>query len=147
VLDVLVHGLVAIIVTFPLVAVYQDTKSTILLFVTIYLTATLIDLDHFAAAGSLDFSDALNLHVRPMTHSLTFAFMVGGVSYLLLRNPIISLALFLALASHVIRDAAGGPTPILWPLPFQSVPWWVYYAGEVLILCLSYLVMTKARLD
>ena len=57
------------------------------------------------------------------------------------RSPRLSPATFIALASHVVRDASGGSAPVLWPVRGDvTIPAWVYYGGEVGLLCLAYVV-------
>lgn len=142
--DPLVHGVLALLVTLPLIGRHATLRQTVTLFCLIFLTATLIDLDHFVAAGSIELPHALDLRMRPPTHSLTFAGVLGVVAFLVSRSPVIGWGTFAALSSHVIRDASGGSTPILWPLSFEAIPRWAYYLGAVGLFLASYLVAETA---
>ena len=141
--DVLVHGVVALLIVFPIFGAPELAGRTTVLLYTILLTATMLDLDHFIAAGSLDLEGALQLATRPATHSLTFSAVVGLLGLLLSGNALVGWGLFAAMASHVLRDAAAGFTPIVWPLSLSSIPWWAYYPGEVLLLLISFVVQAK----
>lgn len=138
--DIAVHGVLALLVTLPLIGTQGSLRRTVALFCLIFLTATLIDLDHFVAAGSLHLPPAMGLGMRPPTHSLTFAGVLGVVAFLVSRCPVVGWATFAALSSHVIRDASGSSTPILWPLSFVTIPRWAYYLGAVGLFLVSYLV-------
>jgi hypothetical protein len=140
--DVLIHGVVALVIGFPLLRACQTARQSTLLLVTMFLAATLIDLDHFVAAGSFALSDALSLSMRPPTHSLSFAVILGSLATLISRNPLVGWGIFASVSSHVLRDAAGGITSIVWPLPLQSIPRWTYYAGEVGLLVVSFLLVS-----
>jgi len=142
-LDVLVSGILALLVVFPLFDAQAQARRTFSLFCLIFFTATLLDLDHFIAARSLNLCDALTLKSRPPTHSLTFASVIGLAAALISRNPIIGWGMFAALASHILRDASGGITPIFWPLPLDAIPWWAYYGGEIGLFLTSFLLMRK----
>lgn len=144
--DFLVHGVVALLVTYPLFRVYENRRRATALFCVVLLTATLIDLDHLpriVAAGSLDLSRPLGVRLRQPTHSLTFAGLVGAFAYLVSRSRLVAWGVFAALSSHILRDASWGFTPILWPLSLQAIPPWIYYPSEVGLLVTSYLLMKK----
>ncbi len=138
--DGMVHGVLGLLVTSPLIGTGGDVRRTGVLFSLIILTATLIDLDHFVVAGSVDVPEAVSLGKRPPTHSLTFAGVLGVVAFLVSRSPIVGWGMFAALSSHVIRDASRGGTQILWPLSLEVIPRWVYYFGAVGLFLASYLL-------
>jgi len=98
------HGLVALLVTAPLL---QSPRLLILAFVA----GTLVDVDHFLAAGSRSFQAATQLEKRPPTHSLTFALLVSGGGYLFSGSLTTAWIVFAALTSHVLRDASVGTAP------------------------------------
>jgi hypothetical protein len=141
--DVLVNGVLALFLISPIFDIQAETRKTIALFCLFFFTAVLLDLDHFIAAWSFSISDALALKLRPPSHSLTFAAIVGLISALISKNLAISWGMFAALASHILRDASGGITPILWPLPLKAIPWWAYYGGEIGLFLISFLLMKK----
>ncbi|MHC5035038.1 MAG: metal-dependent hydrolase [Planctomycetota bacterium] len=138
--DVPVHAILALLVVFPLVDTQAPTEKTAILIFAVLLIGTLLDVDHFVAAKSLKINDVLSLPIRPTTHSLAFSGAVGILVVLVSRNPILSWIVFAALVSHVLRDAGGGKTPILWPLPVTAIPLWTYYLGVILLLSISYLL-------
>jgi hypothetical protein len=127
--DVLVHGAVALAVAGPAIRRAQYKRRALALSGLAYLSATALDLDHFVAAGSLDVRAALVLAARPPTHSLTFALLLGAVLSRFSRDRDVGWVAFAAVASHVLRDAAMGTAPLLWPLAVVRVPWWAYVCG------------------
>ena len=129
--DVLVHGAVALLVAGPCIRRAPSARRALVLSGLAFLSATVLDLDHFVAAGSLDVRAALSLAARPPTHSLSFALLLGAVTSLLSRDRAAGWVVFAAIASHVLRDAAMGTAPLLWPLGADAVPRWVYCWGEV----------------
>lgn len=131
VVDALVHGAVALAVAGPSIRRSRSKRRALALAGFAYLSATALDLDHFVAAGSLDVRAALALAARPPTHSLTFALLLGVVLSRLSRDREIGWVAFAAVASHVLRDAAMGTAPLLWPLAIDRVPWWAYACGEL----------------
>jgi membrane-bound metal-dependent hydrolase YbcI (DUF457 family) len=145
-LDGLVHGVVALLVTYPLFVMHENRRRATALFWVVLLTGTLLDLDHLPriiAAGSLDLPRVLGVRMRQPTHSLTFAGVVGAFAYLVSRSRLVGWGMFAAISSHVLRDASGGYTSILWPLSLHAVPQWIYYSSEVGLLVISYLLMKK----
>jgi membrane-bound metal-dependent hydrolase YbcI (DUF457 family) len=129
--DVLVHGAVALAVTGPCIRRAPNRRQAPLLAGLAFVPATVLDLDHFISAGTLDVNAALSLAERPPTHSLTFALLVGALAGLLCRDRAAGWVAFAGIASHVLRDAAMGTAPLLWPLGVDAVPWWAYASGEV----------------
>jgi hypothetical protein len=133
--DGVVHGLTGVIVLYP---IYKEKITRY--FPVLFLLASLVDLDHFIAAQSFSLYDALQLPVRPVTHSITFAILAALSGFLLTGNKLVSWTLLAALISHIIRDASGGSTPIFWPLEIYRVPSWLYYGIEIVLLHFSFQV-------
>lgn len=133
--DGVVHGLTGVFVLYP---IYKKQANRYL--IQVFLLAAVVDLDHFIAAQSLSLTDALQLPLRPGTHSITFAILVATAGFLLTRNKIVGWIVFAALASHVVRDASGGITPIFHPLKRYGIPPWLYYASEIVLLYVSFQV-------
>ncbi len=138
--DAPVHAILALLIVLPLFDTQAPTEKTVVLICAVLLTGTLLDVDHFVAARSLKINDVLVLPMRPTTHSLAFAGVVGILVVLVSRNPILGWIVFAVLVSHVLRDAGGGKTPILWPLPVTAIPQWTYYLGVILLLSFSFLL-------
>jgi hypothetical protein len=104
------------------------------------MAATLIDIDHFIAARSFSLVAALNLPMRPASHSLSFALGLLGITLLASRRPALSYLIFAAPASHILRDASGGGIPLFWPLPVYSLPWPLAVSALILLLFGSWLI-------
>ncbi|MEN6410642.1 MAG: metal-dependent hydrolase [Anaerolineaceae bacterium] len=130
--DVPVHILLGILVSIPLIVQNGWNRQTLLRLMLAGLAAMLIDLDHFMAAGSFSLFAATHLDYRPATHSLAFALLCFLIIWLITRNIRDGLLVFMALASHVVRDASGGGTPfLLFPFEVSQIPVWIYYAAEL----------------
>jgi hypothetical protein len=68
------------------------------------LIGSLLDADHFIAAGSPYLKAATNLQSRPFGHNLFFIFTVSIIIYFLLPRRM-SLLFLTSTLSHLIRDA------------------------------------------
>lgn len=121
-MDSLFHGIIAVLIVWPMVRLSPRVGRKMLIVAGAF--GSLIDIDHFIAAGSFSFDEAIALGCRPWTHSLTFAALCGLIVWLIGKRRRIGLVVMVALASHVIRDAAGGCTPWLFPLPLRGIPRW-----------------------
>jgi len=92
------------------------------------LSASLLDLDHFVAAGSLSITDAVSIGERPATHSLLFSAAAGLGVGLLARCRVWGLVVFGALLSHLLRDSDGYGTRMFWPAESFHLQYWAYIA-------------------
>jgi membrane-bound metal-dependent hydrolase YbcI (DUF457 family) len=144
-LDVLVHGAVALLVAEPCIRRAASRKQALVLSGLAFVSATALDVDHFISAGTLEVGAALSLAARPPTHSLTFALMIGALTSLFFRDRTAGWVAFAAIASHVLRDAAMGTAPLLWPLSVDAVPRWAYICGELGLLLASRAFRAGAR--
>lgn len=165
--DSLVHGLVAVAATAPLLATLPG-RSRWAAAVLVAGLATGLDVDHLLAARSLSLSRLFYLPRRPATHSLTFSLaasaLAGQLGWLaghIRRSKGDNGSLpeshspagwasaaawlaFAALASHVLRDAPSG-APILWPLPYLTISAAAYYVGEATICTVSYALAWRLK--
>jgi membrane-bound metal-dependent hydrolase YbcI (DUF457 family) len=107
-----------------------------------FLAGTLVDVDHFIAAGLRSFRAATHLEKRLPTHSVTFALLDGGGGYLFSRSLTTAWVVFAALASHVLGDASVGTGSVLWPLGNWRIPRCVCYLGEGGLLTAAYRLQT-----
>jgi hypothetical protein len=129
--DSALHGLAALLVTAPIIHSTSTAEQMIVLLGPAFLAGTLVDVDHFLAARSRSFWTATHLAKRPPTHSVTFALLLGTAGYLLSGSLSTAWVVFVALTSHVLRDASVGTAPLLWPLGDWRIPRWAYCVGEV----------------
>ena len=131
-LDPIIHALLALIVTSPLLSHKEIAAQPLRWLLIAGLAAVLIDLDHFIVANSFSINDALHLAARPAIHSLLFALVCALGGYVFTKNALVGWLLFLALLSHILRDAVWGGVPFFWPLPISlefTVP--AYYAVQI----------------
>jgi hypothetical protein len=128
--DPLVHGAVAaIIMSMIRVGRPEWSRWTILVGVAVAMS---IDIDHAIAAGSIDVYRMITLPMRPPTHSLTFALAAATLIGFLSRSRSVFALVFVALASHVLRDAYTGEL-LFYPAPPLTLPY-LWYVGSELIL-------------
>ena len=80
------------------------------------LAATLIDLDHVVAAGSLDPARLTSLAARPPAHSLLGTLVLANLGAAF-GGPRLGYAAGVGALSHIVRDATAPPgVPLLVPL-------------------------------
>lgn len=139
--DNIAHGIIGVLVLYPLAG-----ESKIRHIIITYLLAALLDVDHIFAAGSFSVSAMMALPLRPFTHSFTFALAVALIAMVAFKKQkSVFYIVFAALASHVLRDASSGLTPFLYPLDVLRIPYWVYLAGEVVLLFISFSLSKTLR--
>jgi membrane-bound metal-dependent hydrolase YbcI (DUF457 family) len=132
--DPLVHGIIGAL----MMAIIRARRpawprQTILLGA---LLAMSIDIDHAIAARSLDLHKMISLDMRPPTHSLTFALLAAAVVGLVLRNGSSFWFVFVALASHVLRDSYTG-TLLFYPLYAATLLYPSYIVSELVLIGLA----------
>ncbi len=135
-----VHGVIAVLIALPVFS-KLNWRNMLLVF----LIASLLDLDHFAVNWSFSLSKAISLTMRPPTHSISFALAVSLLFGLSTKNVKWTWIVFSAIASHVVRDAYGGGTPICYPLAISQIPHWFYSVVEVLLWGVSWSLFLKRR--
>lgn len=113
-LDPVAHAALALIVVLPWIVLARLPRYYAILAVA---AAVLIDLDHFIVATSLSLKDAISLPMRPMSHSVIFCAGLAGLLGVIFRQFSAGAIIFLALLSHLSRDATSGGTPWLFPFP------------------------------
>jgi hypothetical protein len=128
-LDSPVHALQALLVVSPLLLWRQPLAESLRRMIWVGALAVLLDLDHFAAAGSFSLARALHLWSRPATHSILFAAIFGLGAGLVSRRPVYGWLAFAALAAHILYDAPGGSTPLFWPIPSDILAAPIAYTG------------------
>jgi len=138
-LDVLIHGVIAVIIVLPILGISGINK--ILIVMIAFFVSGLLDMDHFVVAKSMRIGNAIKLNLRPYTHSITFALILGLLVWGISQQVLLGIVAFVAVTSHVIRDASDGITPFLWPLPvhtdpmrIRKIPYWSYLMIEVSLL-------------
>lgn len=131
-IDALTHGVIAVIIVLPLLEI--TVINEILIAMVAFFIAGLLDIDHFVVAKSIHISDAIKLNSRPYTHSITFALILALLVWGISQRVLLGVVAFIAVTSHVVRDASGGITPLLWPLPTRKIPYWSYLIIEVSLL-------------
>jgi membrane-bound metal-dependent hydrolase YbcI (DUF457 family) len=132
---VLIHGVVGVAVVAPLI---WPSRRRATYAAIAFVGGSILDLDHFIAAGSLDLHTIETLGGRPDTHSLAFVVLVAVVVLALWRRPQFAWALFAVNASHLLFDAAGTGEHILYPFSnLDSLPWLACPIGDLALLAVS----------
>jgi hypothetical protein len=103
--DPLLHALVAAVQALPL------GRGPV---ATAVGASALIDLDHIVATRSLAPAELWTMGRRPPSHSIGSAVAAGAIVGAI-AGPRHGWAAFGGLLSHILRDAVGGKTPLLWP--------------------------------
>lgn len=143
--DNVIHTIIAVIVALPLALAHRPSALKVMLLAA--ALGSLIDLDHFVAAGSLSLYAATHLPIRPASHSITFAAALALASLAVTRaNWALAWIVFASITSHVLRDASGGATQLLYPLAASAIPFWLYAAGELLLVAGSLLLARRGWL-
>ena len=134
--DTAFHGLVAGWIVLLAAQKRAPWRWTDAIVAAVYAGA--LDLDHVVAARTLDVAlIKKRLDTRPPTHSLSFAVLLASAHGAASRSPSTAAVVFVALASHVVRDAATGITRLFFPwdrvfeLPYPA------YLGLELLLALG----------
>jgi hypothetical protein len=139
---VLAHGVLALVVVAPILAGSRRRLASAAL---AFVGGSLIDVDHFIVAGSLDLHTIETLAGRPDTHSLVFVALLGLLVAALTRNPRVAWAVFAVNAAHLLFDAAGGGDPILYPLShLDGLPWLACPLGALALLAGSAVVARRS---
>jgi hypothetical protein len=128
--DGFAHGSVALLLLLPL-RLFCRWPLSVVAFGTIVAMA--IDADHFIAAGSFAVMDAIAIPGRPLTHSLPFAAAMALAALVVSRRIWPAATVFVALTSHVLRDATSGNTPVVLHA-HVGIPWWCYAVACVAML-------------
>ena len=110
---VLVHGVIALIVVAPIL---WRSRHRVAYAALAIAGGSLLDIDHFVAAGSINLHTIETLGSRPATHSLGFIALIAVAALLLTRRAPLAWSLFAVNAAHVMFDAAGGHEQPLYPL-------------------------------
>ncbi|XP_014219507.1 transmembrane protein 267 [Copidosoma floridanum] len=118
----------ALVIIISKKSAFEYLRSIIICF----LMSSLIDVDHFIAAESMDINDATHLKYRPFLHCTTIPIVLWAVMNVIAKltsstNLIIcSWMIFGSFLSHHIRD---GNRRGLWFWPFGStrpIPYYMY---------------------
>jgi hypothetical protein len=142
-----VHGIIAVLVVLPLLSKkfgeplrFAKLAQNI---VVVFLIASLLDLEHFIVNFSFSLTKAISLTMRPATHSITFAIAASIIYFGITKNKKWTLIIFIAIVSHVVRDAYGGGTPIFYRSKISMIPYWSYLVVECILLGISYYFTTS----
>jgi hypothetical protein len=129
------HGLLGLIVIWPIL---RHSPRGRLYAALAFVGASLIDLDHVFAAGSVAFERLETLGHRPETHSLLAAVTLGLIAWGLTRRGSAGWCVFAVGSSHLLFDAAGGGTPLFAPIAgAQGIPWLLCPAGILALTAVS----------
>jgi len=140
---VLIRGIVALVAVAPLLRASRHPLGYTAL---AFAGGSLIDLDHFVAAGSLDLHTIETMGDRPDTHSLLFVALVGLLVLALTRRPLVAWPVFAIGLSHLLFDGAGGHEPVLYPLrSVDGLPWLACPLGTLALCGLSAWIARHGR--
>jgi membrane-bound metal-dependent hydrolase YbcI (DUF457 family) len=111
------------------------------------LGASLVDIDHVVAAQSLSFHRLETMPLRPDSHALLVATAFAAIAWVITRRRLMAWSIFAVTVAHLLSDAVGGGTPLLYPFSrADAIPWLVLPGGIALLFALSAL-MSRSLLD
>jgi len=123
------HGTLCLIAVLPLVL---RSRRPLVAAAAAVVGGVAIDLDHAVAAGSLSLHAMETMRGRPDTHSFVVALAAGVLVAVVTRRALFGWAVFAVYAAHLLLDAPGGGTPLLWPVAdVRELPWLACPAGIV----------------
>jgi hypothetical protein len=132
---VLIHGVLALVAIGPIV---WRSRRRLPYGLLTFAGGSLLDLDHFIAAGSLDLHTIETLSSRPVTHSLLFVLALGVVALALTRRVLVAWSVFAVNLAHVLFDAAGGNERFFYPLTHpDGLAWLLCPLGTLALLGVS----------
>jgi membrane-bound metal-dependent hydrolase YbcI (DUF457 family) len=118
-LDIACHFGTASAVLLPVLPQVQHRRAFSL---AALLSAVAIDLDHIAAARSLEMRSWMTMPSRPPTHSVLALLPAAWLVERLWPGQRLWLAISLGVGSHLLRDLATGGAPIWHPKKVIALP-------------------------
>jgi hypothetical protein len=139
VLDTSLQTLISVMVAAPLLNHPLFRRRLLPWFIALVAVIVALDLDHFVAAGSFRFEDALSLAYRPVSHSLGFALLVGLAGWAITRQALAGLLFTIGLSTHVLHDVQNSGAPFFWPLSNEIIflPFALYIILNLALLFLA----------
>ena len=118
-----IHGVLAVFVVAPLL--HNAARHRAALTLGAFAAGSVFDLDHVAAAGTLNLHAIENLSGgRPDSHSFIVVLLLSVIAYALTRRVAVAWAVFAIFLSHLLFDAAGGNDHVLYPFSsLDGLPW------------------------
>ncbi|HEX4035199.1 MAG TPA: metal-dependent hydrolase [Solirubrobacteraceae bacterium] len=139
---VAIHGVICLAAIAPIV--WRSRRRT-LYAVLAFIGGSVIDLDHFIAAGSFNLHTIETMSGRPDTHSLIFAVALALLAWALTRRAIAAWSVFAVTVAHLLFDAAGGSEHFFYPFSsLDGLPWIVCPIGTVALALVSALIAAAA---
>ena len=139
---VVIHGVVCLVAVAPIV---WRSRHRVRYGALAAVGGSLIDLDHFAAAGSLSLHTIETLGDRPDTHSLLFVLLIAAAAYALTRRGLLAWSLFAVWAAHLLFDAAGAHERFFYPFGGDNgLPWLACPLGTLALLGASALIARRS---
>jgi hypothetical protein len=133
---VFIHGVLSLIVVLPIVL---PSSRRVLYGALAFIGGPALDLDHVAAAGSLNPHTIETMSQRPDTHSLLTAVVLALLALAFTRSKLAAWAVFAVVVAHLLFDAAGGSEHWLYPLEHpDSIPWLACPIGIVVLTWISW---------
>jgi hypothetical protein len=140
---VAIHGCLALIAVAPLI---WRSRHRLGYGALTFVGGSILDLDHFVAAGSLSLHTIETLSGRPDTHSLVFVAALAALALLLTRRWLAAWAVFAVNVAHLLFDAAGGHEHILYPFSsLDGLPWLLCPLGTLALAVVSGLISAGAQ--
>jgi hypothetical protein len=139
---VLIHGVIALVAVGPIL---WRSRHRLIWSAVAFVGGSLLDVDHFIAAGSLSLERIETLAGgRPATHSLLFVAVLALAVLLATRRPVWGWTVFAVNVSHLLFDGAGGGERIYYPFSQpDSVPWLACPLGTLALCAVSWAIARR----
>ena len=139
-----VHGVIAVFVISPILRRAGHRGALAL---GAFVAGSVFDLDHIAAAGTLNVHAMESLAGgRPNSHSLIVVLLLSATAYALTRRAAVAWAVFAIFLSHLLFDAAGGSDRVLYPLSgLDGLPWLAFPIGTLALFGGSLAITLRSR--
>jgi hypothetical protein len=136
---VLIHGVIALVVVGPIL--WRTRRRRLFWSAVAFVGGSLLDIDHFIAAGTFDLHRIETLGGRPATHSFVFVAALALAVIVVARRPLWGWTVFAVNVAHLLFDGAGGNERIYYPLSSpRSVPWLACPLGTLALSAVSFAI-------
>jgi hypothetical protein len=135
---VLIHGVLAVISVAPIL---WRSRHRLIYGTLAFIGGSILDLDHFIAAGSFNLHKIETLGGRPDTHSILFVLALSILVLVFTRRWLAAWGFFAVNLTHLLFDGAGGNEHVLYPFTsVDGIPWLLCPLGTLALLGVSTLL-------
>ena len=139
---VVIHGAVGVLAVAPIL---WRSRHRLAYGLLAFLGGSILDIDHFIAAGSLNLHTIETLSGRPDTHSIVFVLALSAVTLAATHRGLAAWSFLAVNLAHLLYDAAGGSEHVLYPFTnLDGLPWLLCPLGTLALLAASAVIARAA---